>query len=81
MLQERYIMHRTLIRWEGAKAFILYKFQCTAPFDFTCPREWKSSPKDLSAAGFFYVGNYLITSVTDDRGASVPLYVIYFTVL
>ena len=42
-------------------------------FVSTWQREGKHSPDALSVAGFFYVGNYLIISVTDDRGASVPL--------
>ena len=42
-------------------------------FDSTWPREGNPLPEILSAAGFFYVGNSLIISVTNDKGSWVPL--------
>ena len=67
-------MHRALIRWEGPRysSFITFSPRLLS-CDFIWSREGKSSPEVLSAAGFFYVGNYLIISFTDDRGGSVPL--------
>jgi hypothetical protein len=71
---QTYIMHRALIRWEGPRhsSFITLSAWLIS-LDFTWPREGKPSPEELRAAGFFYVDKYLIISVTDDGGASVPL--------
>ena len=67
-------MHRALIRREGPRHTSVATFSARLfTFDSTWPRKGNPSREALSAAGFFYVGNSLITSVTDERGASVPL--------
>ena len=78
VLQELNFMHMALIRWEGPRhaSFVIVSAQLLS-FVSTLPKEGKPSPEALRAAGFFYIANYLIISVTEDGGASVPFFLLF----
>ena len=71
VLQEHYIVHRALTRWEGPRHASFATFRARLSFISTWPREGKPSFEALSAAGFFYVGNYLIICYRRQRSSYV----------